>query len=132
MKHLAWIAPALLAGACATPQQVAETKAEDARLLARTLEGRVAGPAQDCIPTGFIDGPQVVGDSLIYRQSGKRLWRSQVGDRCPFLRDDQIVVSILYGTQVCRNDRFRLIDRGSRIPSGDCTFGQFVPYDKAG
>lgn len=131
MKHLAWIAPALLAGACATPQQVAETKAEDARLLARTLEGRVAGPAQDCIPTGFIDGPQVVGDSLIYRQSGKRLWRSQVGDRCPFLRDDQIVVSILYGTQVCRNDRFRLIDRGSRIPSGDCTFGQFVPYDKA-
>ncbi len=132
MKHLAWIAPALLAGACATSQQVAETKAEDARLLARTLEGRVAGPAQDCIPTGFIDGPQVVGDSLIYRQSGKRLWRSQVGDRCPFLRDDQIVVSILYGTQVCRNDRFRLIDRGSRIPSGDCTFAPFVPYDKVG
>ncbi len=131
MKHLAWIATALLVGACATPQQLAETEAENARLLARTLEGRVAGPPQDCIPTGFIDGPQVVGDSLIYRQSGKRLWRSQVGDRCPFLRDDQIVVSILYGTQVCRNDRFRLIDRGSRIPSGDCTFGQFVPYDKA-
>ncbi len=130
MKRLAWTATALLIGACATPQQQAKTKERGERLLAKTLEGRVAGPAQNCIPTGFTNGPQVVGDSLIYRQSGKRVWRSQVGDRCPFLRDDQIVVSILYGTQVCRNDRFRLIDRGSRIPSADCTFGEFVPYDK--
>ena len=130
MKRMAWTA-ALLLGACATPQQQAAMQAKGDRLLAKTLEGRVAGKPENCLPTGFTDGPQIVGDSLIYRQSGKRLWRTQVRDRCPFLRDDQIVVSILYGTQVCRNDRFRLVDRGSRIPSGDCTFGEFVPYDKA-
>ncbi|KQM34110.1 hypothetical protein [Sphingomonas sp. Leaf10] len=131
MKRWAWTA-ALLLGACATPQQQAETQAKRDQLLAKTLEGRVAGKPENCLPTGFIDGPQVVGDSLIYRQSGKRLWRTQVRDRCPFLRDDQIVVSILYGTNVCRNDRFRLVDRGVPIASGDCTFGDFVPYDKVG
>lgn len=131
MKRWAWTA-ALLLGACATPQQQAETQARGERQLARALEGRVAGKPENCLPTGFTDGPQVIGDSLVYRQSGKRLWRTQVRDRCPFLREDQIVVSILYGTQACRNDRFRLIDRGSQIPSGDCTFGEFVPYDKVG
>ncbi|KQM96644.1 hypothetical protein [Sphingomonas sp. Leaf25] len=131
MKRLAWTAAALMLGACATPQQQAETEARGDRLLASALAGRTPGTPQNCIPTGFIDGPQVIGDSLVYRQNGKRLWRTQVRDRCPFLRDDQIVVSILYGAQVCRNDRFRLIDRGSQIPSGDCTFGTFVPYDKA-
>ncbi len=131
MRRLAWMA-ALLVGACATPQQQAATEAKRDQELTKVLAGRVAGQPENCIPTGFIDGPQVIGDSLVYRQNGKRLWRTQVRDRCPFLRNDQIVVSILYGTQVCRNDRFRLIDRGSRIPSGDCTFGEFVPYDKAG
>lgn len=131
MKRWAWTA-ALLLGACATQQQQAEIQAKGDRLLAKTLEGRVAGKPENCLPTGFVDGPQVVGDSLIYRQSGKRLWRTQVRDRCPFLRDDQIVVSILYGTNVCRNDRFRLVDRGSPIASADCTFGDFVPYDKVG
>lgn len=131
MKRMAWTA-ALLLGACATPQQLAETQAKGDRELAKMLEGRVAGKPENCIPTGFVDGPQVVGDSLIYRQTGKRLWRTQVRDRCPFLRDDQIVVSILYGAQVCRNDRFRLVDRGSPVASADCTFGAFVPYDRGG
>ena len=131
MKRMAWTA-ALLLGACATPQQQAATEAKRDQELAKVLAGRTPGKPENCIPTGFIDGPQVVGDSLIYRQTGKRLWRSQVRDRCPFLRDDQIVVSILYGAQVCRNDRFRLVDRGSPIASADCTFGEFVPYDKVG
>ena len=131
MKRMAWTA-ALLLGACATPQQQAAMQEKGDQLLAKTLEGRVAGKPENCLPTGFTDGPQIVGDSLIYRQSGKRLWRTQVRDRCPFLRDDQIVVSILYGTNVCRNDRFRLVDRGVPIASGDCTFGDFVPYDKVG
>jgi hypothetical protein len=131
MKRWAWTA-ALLLGACATPQQQAATEAKRDQELAKVLAGRAPGKPENCIPTGFIDGPQVVGDSLIYRQTGKRLWRSQVRDRCPFLRDDQIVVSILYGAQVCRNDRFRLVDRGSPIASADCTFGEFVPYDKVG
>jgi hypothetical protein len=131
MKRWALTA-ALLLGACATPQQQAATEAKRDQELAQVLAGRAPGKPENCIPTGFIDGPQVVGDSLIYRQTGKRLWRSQVRDRCPFLRDDQIVVSILYGAQVCRNDRFRLVDRGSPIASADCTFGEFVPYDKVG
>jgi hypothetical protein len=120
----------LLLGACATPQQLAENEARRQEDLATVLKDRVAGPAQNCIATNLKDGPQVIGDSLVYRQAGKRIWRSQVGDRCPFLRDDQIVVTIQYGSQVCRNDRFRLVSRGSNFVSGDCTFGDFVPYDK--
>ena len=36
----------------------------------------------------------------------------------------------VYGGQLCRNDRFRLVEPGLSIPSAYCRFSGFTPYDK--
>lgn len=105
---------------------------DDATLeLGKALAGRVAGKPQSCIDPQAVGGPQIVGNrTLIYRQSGQRLWVTTLPDACPFLRTNVIVVTELYGGQLCRSNRFRTITPNTSIPSGICRFGAFVPYDK--
>ena len=40
-----------------------------------------------------------------------------------------ILIVDLYGTQLCRNDRFRTITPNAIIASGTCRLGDFVPYN---
>lgn len=99
--------------------------------LARALAGRTAGPPRTCIDSQNVSGPQIIGDkTLLYRQSGARLWVTTLPDACPFLNDNVIVITDNYGTQLCSSNRFRTITRYTSIPSAVCRFGQFVPYDK--
>jgi len=104
--------------------------ASDAGELARALEGRVAGVAQRCLPATQNSGPQIIGETLLYRQ-GRTLWRAELPDGCPSLRGDPILVTEIFGGSICRNDRFRTIDRGApAIPGPSCRFGDFTPYVK--
>lgn len=126
------VTAATLAG-CSTPQQQADYAARRQAELDKALAGRVAGAPQNCIGTvtpGSGASTTVVGDSVLYRD-GARIWRSQVADRCPALGVDQIVVTVQYGSQLCRNDRFSLINRGQSIPSAPCFFNEWVPYERA-
>ena len=104
--------------------------ASDAGELVRTLDGRVAGAPQRCLPASQSNGPQIIGETLIYRHGGT-LWRAEVPDGCPSLRGDPIIVTEVFGSSICRNDRFRTLDRGAvSIPGPYCRFGDFTPYRK--
>jgi hypothetical protein len=46
------------------------------------------------------------------------------------LRDDDILVTRMFGSQLCSIDTARLIDRASRFPRGFFSPGQFVSYTK--
>ena len=97
------------------------------------LAGRVAGPPAQCLDdmqaTG---GPTILDQStILYRQSGRRLWVTHPDGPCPALAPLRTLIVIRYGAQTCAGDRFRVLDPGSTIPSGFCRFGPFVPYDKA-
>lgn len=99
--------------------------------LARALAGRVAGKPTDCINPQFADGPQIIDDhTLLYRESGRRMWRNDLPAACPSLRPLATIIVKMYGGQLCRNDTFRVLEPGSRIPSAICRFGDFTPYDK--
>lgn len=95
------------------------------------LEGRVAGKPATCIDLDFSTSPQIVdAHTILYRQSGKRIWKTgPVGD-CPSLRPFDTLIVDAYGTRICRNDRFRTVQNGMSIPSGYCRFRDFTPYDK--
>lgn len=98
------------------------------------LAGRVPGPAAECIDDQFSSsGPNVVDQhTILYRQSGKRIWVTHpVGD-CPSLEPVVTLVVEKYGSRLCHNDRFRVIQPGSVIPGPICRFGPFTPYDKPG
>lgn len=95
------------------------------------LAGRVAGTAVRCIDIARIQGPTIVdADTILYRQSGKRIWRTGPVGSCPPLRPLATMIVDVYGGQLCRNDRFRLVEPGLSIPSASCRFRDFTPYDE--
>lgn len=114
--------------ASADTQSKAQMRAD--RDLAKALDGRVAGKPQDCISSMGTNGPQIIDQrTILYRQGGK-VWRNDLPDSCPGLDDDDLLVIELWGSQMCRNDRFHANDRLSRIPGTSCRLGSFTPYVK--
>ena len=95
------------------------------------LAGRVAGKPVDCVERSRLDGPQIIDSkTLIYRESGRRVWRNDLIGECPGLRPLDTLIVDIYGGQLCRNDHFRALSPGDRIPGPICRLGRFTPYDK--
>lgn len=124
-------AAALLAGCATTPEQIAQAEAARAAELADTLAGYTPGAPQDCMPIDRTNGPQIIGGGVVlYRESGRRIWLARTEGECPWLRRDGVMVTEVFGSQLCRTDRFQVLDRGSSIPSGHCRFASFRPYER--
>ncbi len=99
--------------------------------LAKALEGRVPGKPENCISASRVNGPEIIDNrNILYRQSGARVWRNEMADKCTVLRENDILVIESYGNQICRFDRFQVINRNSGFPSAYCVLGSFTPYDK--
>ena len=95
------------------------------------LAGRIAGTPVGCIDIARVQGPTIIdATTILYRQSGKRTWRTGPVGSCPQLRPFATMIVDVYGGQLCRNDRFRLVEPGLSIPSAYCRFSDFTPYDK--
>ncbi len=95
------------------------------------LAGRVAGAPVQCIDIARSSGPEIVdAQTILYRQSGKRVWKTGPVGACPSLRPFDTLIVDVYGGQLCRNDRFRTVSVGMSIPSPTCRFRDFTPYDK--
>lgn len=94
------------------------------------LAGRIAGEPVDCIALAANTSPQILENgTILYRETNRRVWRTQPVGVCPGLRPlDRLIVQV-YGTQLCRNDQFQAQPVNSRIPGGICRFDRFTPYD---
>ncbi|MGR6328545.1 hypothetical protein ACU5AX_05740 [Sphingomonas sp. XXL09] len=96
------------------------------------LAGRVAGPPSECISLSSTHGPEVIDThTILYTEgAGRRIWKTgPVGD-CPSLRPLNTLIIDVYGGQLCRNDRFRVLEPGVSIPSAYCRFTAFTPYQR--
>lgn len=95
------------------------------------LAGRVAGESRDCLELSRVQGPDIVDQTtILYRQNRSRIWVTHPVDACPSLRPDfSTLIVEPTGTQLCRNDRFRVRTPNSIIPGPVCRFGRFVAYD---
>ena len=95
------------------------------------LAGRVAGKPVRCIDIQRNGGPEIVdSQTILYRESGKRVWKTGPVGECASLRPLDTVIVEVYGGQLCRNDRFRTVSVGMSIPSGYCRFRDFTPFDR--
>jgi hypothetical protein len=120
-----------LAGCAASAEMQASDEARASKELAGALKGRTAGEPRDCISASGLNGPQIIdSDTLIYRESGRRIWVSELGAKCPGMQPLNTIVIELHGSQICRNDRFRVLEGGSTIPGPTCMMGKFTPYTK--
>ena len=97
--------------------------------LSRELEGRVAGPPQDCINATPSTSLNIVSrDTLVYR-AGATIWVNRIPGGCPGTRPfNQLIVEPSSAGRYCRSDRIRAVETGSSIPGPICPLGQFTPY----
>jgi hypothetical protein len=105
---------------------------KQAEQLDKQLAGKIAGEPVRCLPTSFsTDTIRISDDILLYRQSGRVVYRNDLKSSCPGLgRDSDIMVVRQFGSSTCSGDFFHLVDRSSGIRGPTCVLGDFVPYRK--
>jgi hypothetical protein len=115
-------------GCAADAARVAKIDESDAKELDHALKGLQPGKPVDCVDTTGLNGPEIIGKTLLYNDVG-RVWRTDV-DACPGLRPDTLLVVEQVGKRMCERDRFKVVPRGSSIPGATCWMGKFTPYTK--
>jgi hypothetical protein len=105
---------------------------KQAERLDKQLAGKVPGEPVRCLPSYQSNQTiRVSDDILLYRASGKLVYRNNLKGVCPGLaRDSDIMVVQQFGSSTCEGDFFHLVDRTSGIRGPTCVFGEFVPYRK--
>ena len=127
MSRLAALGMLALAGCSTAP---ADTSRAD-RALAQATAGRTAGASQRCLDQSRVQNPQIVDRrTLIYRESGRRIWVNTLPAACPSLRTDSILIVRLFGTDMCDGDRFQARQPTDIIAGPVCRLGAFTPYDR--
>jgi len=118
--------PLLLYG-CAATGPLPAPPSDDG--LARELAGRVAGPAQSCVPVSVSGHALQVAArrAIVYRQGGA-IWVNRLSGDCPGFHPSDTLVVELYGARYCRGDRVHARSPGSNIPGPACLLSEFVPY----
>ncbi|MFW2830305.1 hypothetical protein [Sphingomonas sp. ID0503] len=99
--------------------------------LAHTLEGYTAGEPVRCLPFSRIYSTQIIDGTAILYKSGRRIYVNRPEIGASSLRNDQILVTKMFGSQLCDIDTVNLVDRNSRFWNGFVGLGEFVPYTKA-
>lgn len=127
----AWIMGALALAGCTTSSEMsASRQAEASAALAKELDGRVAGKPVNCIGNSTSTRPMVIDENTVLYREGGRVWRNTLVAACPRLTPYNTMIVEVQGGQLCRNDRFRVLEPGTTIPGPYCRFGQFVPYER--
>lgn len=134
IRHAASLFLAALAlSSCAAGQRSAEAEQltpNQLALLETHLGGKVAGEPVSCIQgRNSIDTIRVSDSVLLYRVSGRLVYKNDLRSSCPGLaRDNDVIVSRTTGSGPCRGDIIRLVDRTSGISGSSCSLGNFTPY----
>lgn len=98
--------------------------------LARTIAGRVAGPAQSCVSTQSASNLRAIDPATLGYGSGSTVYINQLGGPCPGLRELSTVIVEVQGGRYCRGDHFRAVELTGGIPGPVCILGDWVPYRK--
>ena len=132
MKTLATILAGAALALTGTAAVSAETTAEkgEAR-LARMLEGRVAGDPVSCITPFRNDSLRIIDHVGIVYDAGKTIWVARPVNDPSTLDSDDILVIERFGTQICRQDVLKTVDRYVGNLTGLVFLGDFVPYTRA-
>lgn len=105
----------------------------DRAALASDLSTRVAGDTQSCAPISAQGQSVRVVDrrTLVYEQ-GSTIWVNRLPADCLGMdRDSILIFESFGGSNYCRGDRVRALERGTRIPGPWCPLGQWTAYRKA-
>lgn len=123
-------AVALASPFISTAPAVAATAKSGEAELASAIGNRQPGKPVDCISPQDQTSVQVIDGTAIVYGYGTRLYVNRLLDGARTLRRDDVLVTHIYGGQLCRLDTVTLLDQPSRLPHGFVTLGSFVPYSR--
>ncbi len=135
MKKLtAALVSALVAGAALSgaPAVAAKSKPKltGEEKLAKMLEGREAGKPVNCITLSQVSQTTVIDKTAIVYQVGSTLYVNRPTN-ADLLDNDDILVTRLWGSQLCSVDTVQLHDRmAGHMWSGFVGLREFVPYKR--
>lgn len=98
--------------------------------LAEMLEGRVAGEGRSCISAMNSNRIQVIEHVGIVYEGGGTIWVARA-DQPRSLGAFDVPIIERHGSQLCRTDIIRTVDRSTGMHSGVVFLGDFVPYTRA-
>lgn len=124
MAGLAAAAAMLTAPAAA---QSAQERSDEK--FAELTEGRVAGEPKSCIPALRTNDIEVVEYLGFTYEAGDTLWIARAKDPRSLSWYDVPIIE-RFGSQLCKHDVIRTVDRGSQFISGVVFLEDFVPYTK--
>ncbi|HEX7816219.1 hypothetical protein [Dyella sp.] len=105
-------------------------KDDPATELANMLKGRVAGPPVDCISLPQAQGNRVIDHTAIVYDFGPILYVNYPRGGGASLDSDDILLTKTFGTQLCKLDIVRTIDRAGGFEKGFVSLGAFIPYKR--
>ncbi|MBO9579460.1 MAG: hypothetical protein J7498_01035 [Sphingobium sp.] len=124
---LAAAALATAAGALAASN---ETNAKGEAKIAKLIAGRTAGTPVSCIPAVFNgQNMQVIDSTAIVYDAGSTIYVARPDDP-KSLDSDNILIIDRFGSQICKQDVIRTVDRYSGFMTGAVFLGDFTPYKK--
>ena len=109
----------------------AETRAErgEAR-LAEMIEGRTAGEATSCISAMNSNKIRVIENVGVVYEGGDTVWVARASDPRQLGAFD-VPIFDRFGSQLCRSDVIRTVDRSTGHFTGIVTLSEFVPYTRS-
>lgn len=128
LRSLLFATVLFAAGASAAAPHSPDPKGE--AQLAQLVAGRVAGKPVSCINAHDYDNVEIIDHTALVYRDGSRLYVNRPTGGREFLDNDDVLVTRLYSSQLCRVDPVNLVDRYTRFPSGFVSLGDFVPYTK--
>lgn len=100
--------------------------------LAKEIRGLIPGAPEKCLSLSRITGSYIIDSTaIIYRTLGGKVYVNRPRG-AQMLRQDDIPVQFVYGSELCRLDRIKLLDRSSQMERGFVGLGDFMPYTKPG
>lgn len=131
MKSLFVALGAATLALAATPA-LAETVVEKGEAkFAELTEGRTAGEGRSCISAMRSNDIQVVEHLGITYEDGDTLWIARASNPRSLGYSD-VPIFERYGSQLCRQDIIRTVDRYSQFATGVVFLDEFIPYTKQG
>ncbi len=115
---------------CATTRD-RERTAVDTK-LEKALAGKVAGKPQTCLSVINARDSQTFDNGTILYKAGRNLSYRNDLNGCSQLSWNAYPVFDIRGSQICRGDIVRIVDRGGAGVMGACSVGDFVPYRTPG
>lgn len=125
----------VLVAACAgsllfAPATQAKQRPSGDEQLATLLQGRVAGKPSQCISTFASNNLQVIDKTAIVYDQGKTVWVNRTSNPARLDDNDILVITRLSGSDLCRLDNVRAVDRNSGMLRSFVFLENFIPYRK--